>query len=129
MQSQNPSVQQWVEKAAYDLETAQAMLNSSRYVYVVFCCQQAVEKMIKAIIAHVTDELPPRIHNLIRLSERAGLQPDAEQARLMRELSELYVQSRYPEQIESISSSAWQVVARDALPRTEKLVRWLSSMI
>lgn len=47
MPQPSPTVQKWVEQARYDLETARAMLDSGRYVYVVFCCQQAVEKMIK----------------------------------------------------------------------------------
>jgi HEPN domain-containing protein len=98
-------VQKWVDQACYDLDTARATLDSGRYVYVVFCCQQAVEKMIKAVIAKVSGEMPPRLHNLMQLAERASLEPDAQQALLMRELSELYVQSRYSEQLEPVSSS------------------------
>jgi len=48
--------------------------------------------MIKAVIAQVSGKMPPRIHNLIQLAERAGLEPDVQQALLMRELTELYVQ-------------------------------------
>lgn len=43
--------QQWMEQARYDLDTARAMFDSGRYLYVLFCCQQAVEKALKAIIA------------------------------------------------------------------------------
>ena len=67
-------VERWVEQARYDLDTARAMLNSSRYLYVLFCCQQAVEKTIKAIIAKQSNEFPPRIHALIRLAEVAALE-------------------------------------------------------
>ncbi len=129
MQQPSPTVQKWVDQAYYDLDTAKAMLDSGRYVYVVFCCQQAVEKILKAVIAKATGEMPPRLHNLMQLAERAGLKPDAQQTLLMRELSELYVQSRYPDPLEPFSSSAWQGIARDALQRTEKVMPWLSSMI
>lgn len=37
----------WEEIATYDLETAEAMLASGRYLYVVFMCQQAIEKLMK----------------------------------------------------------------------------------
>jgi HEPN domain-containing protein len=40
----------WTEQARYDLDTARAMFDSGRYLYVLFCCQQAVEKALKAII-------------------------------------------------------------------------------
>lgn len=105
------------------------MQTSGRLLYVPFCCQQAVEKLLKGVIAKATGEMPPRTHNLVHLAERAGLALDAEQAMLFRELSEHYVQSRYPEEIEPVASLAWQAVADDAIVRTEKVVQWLSSMI
>ena len=39
----------WEDIAVYDLGTAEAMLNSGRYLYVVFMCQQAVEKITKGL--------------------------------------------------------------------------------
>jgi hypothetical protein len=62
------SWKQWAEQARYDLDTARAMLDAGRYLYVVFCCQQAVEKILKALIAQRSKELPPRIHQLVRLA-------------------------------------------------------------
>lgn len=44
------TVRQWVNRSKYDLETARAMQAGGRYFYVVFCCQQAVEKALKAVI-------------------------------------------------------------------------------
>ena len=39
----------WLERSKYDLETAKAMLDTRRYLYVAYMCQQAVEKLLKAI--------------------------------------------------------------------------------
>lgn len=39
----------WLLRADYDLLTARAMWNSRRYLYVAFMCQQALEKLLKAI--------------------------------------------------------------------------------
>ena len=39
-----PVPEQWANRARYDLETARAMLEADRHVYVLFCCQQAVEE-------------------------------------------------------------------------------------
>ena len=58
----------WIERTNYDLETAKVMLDNGRYLYVTYMCQQAVEKLLKAIIAGLDkDNLP--IHNLNRLPE------------------------------------------------------------
>ena len=40
----------WLDAAEYDIVTAESMLNSGRYLYVVFMCQQALEKLAKGCI-------------------------------------------------------------------------------
>ena len=37
----------WIELSDYDYETAEAMLNSSRFLYVGFMCHQTIEKVLE----------------------------------------------------------------------------------
>jgi HEPN domain-containing protein len=122
------SWKQWAEQAHYDLDTARAMLEAGRYLYVVFCCQQAVEKMLKALIAQRSKELPPRIHQLVRLAEVAGLGVTDEQADLLRELSAYYFQTRYPEEVAEVGSQVKEQQAQRVLRQTQEMAQWLSSM-
>lgn len=46
--------------AEYDLQTAESMLNSGRYIYVIFMCHLSIEKMLKAIVAEVTEKIPSK---------------------------------------------------------------------
>lgn len=121
--------QGWVDRAQYDLETAQAMLASGRYLYVLFCCQQAVEKALKAVIVRKTGTLPPRLHNLPRLAEVAGAESDRQQARFLGELSAYYIQSRYPEEIQAAGSTITQELAKEVLHKTEQSIKWILSML
>jgi HEPN domain-containing protein len=118
----------WTEQARYDMDTARAMFDSGRYLYVLFCCQQAVEKTLKSIIAKRTKELPPRIHQLMRLAEVAGLEVSGERAEFLRELSAYYIQTRYPEEIRDLASQAKKEGAQRVLDRTEEVLQWLNSM-
>jgi HEPN domain-containing protein len=43
----NDKVQYWIEISDYDLETAESMLKSKRYLYLGFMCHQAIEKALK----------------------------------------------------------------------------------
>jgi HEPN domain-containing protein len=36
----------WVDIARYDLDTADAMFKTGRWLYVAFMCQQAIEKLV-----------------------------------------------------------------------------------
>lgn len=42
----------WIEMSDYDLETADAMLLTGRYLYVGFMCHQTIEKILKAYWAN-----------------------------------------------------------------------------
>jgi HEPN domain-containing protein len=121
--------QQWVERAQYDLDTADAMFKAGRYLYVLFCCQQAVEKALKAVIVKRTGELPPRIHNLLRLAETAGIGSSEKQIDLLTKLSGYYIKSRYPEEIRAAGAAITQELAREVLGRTEQTVKWVLSIL
>ena len=42
----NDNVKYWQEISKYDLDTAKAMLESKKYLYVGFMCHQVIEKII-----------------------------------------------------------------------------------
>lgn len=53
-------IKYWVELAEYDIETANILLERKRYLYVLFTCQQSVEKMLKALVVKISNEFPPK---------------------------------------------------------------------
>lgn len=84
-------VKSWVDASRYDLETARAMLQARRYLYVLFKCQQALEKLLKAHVTARTAKFPPRIHSLLRLIELAVLKISPEEKTLLERLSLYYI--------------------------------------
>lgn len=89
-------VREWVEISEYDLETAQAVLKARRYLYVAFLCQQAVEKILKAIYVRKKKCLPPRTHNLLYLAEQLKLDISLKDLELFSLLTQFYFENRYP---------------------------------
>ncbi len=69
----NRETQNWLAGAQYDLETAEHMLRTGRYLYVVFMCHLAIEKTLKALVCEATNASPPRIHDLQRLAALANV--------------------------------------------------------
>ena len=120
---------QWAERARYDLDTARAMLDAGRYVYVLFCCQQAIEKALKALIVRQTGQLPPRTHSLPRLAETADVQLEDSQLDFLGELSLGYIRTRYPEEEEALARATTREKAETILTTTEAVAQWLLSML
>lgn len=122
-------VKSWVGASRYDLETAKALLKSRRYLYVLFMCQQAIEKILKACATVKTGEFPPRIHNLTRLGELAVLEFSEEERKLLERLSLYYLQSRYPPEIQTLAKKVSRSIAASQLRQTEALWRRLSKQL
>jgi len=63
------SPKRWWEYAERDLETARVLLRAQQWDAASLFAQQAVEKAFKALLVQASGELPPRVHDLIRLAE------------------------------------------------------------
>jgi HEPN domain-containing protein len=120
---------QWLEKVEYDLDTAKAMLTTGRYLYVLFCCQQAVEKALKALYVDQKEEFPPRTHNLLQLADLVAIEITADRDILYRDLGTYYIQSRYIEEIKELSLKVNKTSAKKILDQTEGELKWLLSKI
>jgi len=120
----------WIEHSEYDLKTAEAMYKSRRYLYVTFMCQQAIEKIIKAVITTISSEAPPRIHNLVRLAELAGIKTnlDQEQVELLASLTPFCIEARYADYQEKMSRLTKRKPAREYLSKTKEIYKCLRKM-
>lgn len=118
--------QKWLERVAYDMDTARAMLQTKRYVYVIFMCQQSIEKCLKALLAYKEEDVVP-IHNLRRLAELAGVIEELEESTLIRLdfLSRYYINARYKEDLGELSKGITETVARDFIQFSEEVIKWL----
>jgi len=117
----------WAERAHYDLDTAQAMFEAGRNLYVLFCCQQAVEKMLKALIVRRTGQFPPRVHQLMRLADAGSVRVDAQTAAFLRELSGYYIPTRYPGEAPDPAVDVKREEASRILNQTREFMEWLNS--
>ncbi len=93
----------WIATANYDFKTAEAMLKSNRYIYVVFMCHLSIEKMIKAIISTEVKGLPPKSHSLLYLSKKASVQFSENLQEFIEQLDNVSIITRYPEDLKKIS--------------------------
>ncbi len=63
-------VNYWIELSDYDLETAEAMLKSKRFLYVGFMCHQTIEKAFKAYFTFLKSDVAPYSHSLSYLAKK-----------------------------------------------------------
>lgn len=122
-----PIYQKWLERVSYDIDTAEAMYVTGRYIYAVFMCQQALEKCFKALMAFKNMDIVP-VHNLRRLAEMTGIigEMSKDELKKIDFLSQYYLNARYKEDIEELSSRITADIAKDFVNFSREKVKWLT---
>jgi HEPN domain-containing protein len=104
------------------------LLAAGRYLYVLFCCQQAVEKYLKGLIVERCGMFPPRTHDRSKLADVAMISPHDAQDLFPRTLTKYYVGTRYPEEVRMLANEATKDLAIHLLGQTKDLLRWLETL-
>lgn len=117
-----PTTRDWLEIAADEVDVAQAMCDAGRYLYAAFMTQQSAEKALNVVIQESVD-VPPKIHDLEILAERAGLTDPALTARL-RVLSVYYIATRYPQEREALRGATDKKKAVDLVDTAREVLEW-----
>ncbi len=129
----NNKVEYWINIAEYDLQTAKALLKTSRFLYVGFMCHQTIEKALKALIARncAEGELPPKIHDLVKLAVKGNLyniMTDKQQDFIYK-LNPLNIDSRYPDYEYNITESITEESYEELIVETEELLCWIKAQL
>lgn len=121
----------WVESSEYDLITAEAMLNSRRYLYVGFMIHQTIEKILKAYFVFLKSDFPPRTHNLILLADKTDLRKELseEELELLSILNPLNIETRYPKSRDKLLQSLTNDRCEELINKTRKLQRWVKQKL
>lgn len=121
----------WIEMSDYDLETAEAMLATGRYLYVGFMCHQTIEKILKARWSNRLEEPPLKIHSLSRLAERTGLDKELPEELMgfIDRLEPLNIEARYPSYKERLMKSLTKEYCKWLLAQTKDLQQWIKDRL
>ena len=124
-------VEYWLDLADDDVITAKTLLDGKRYLHAGFFCHLIVEKAIKAAIANATSEIPPYIHHLIILAERARISDDLseQQRKLLGELNPLNIEARYPEYKERVAQTLDAERTERLFKETEDFLWWIKKKL
>ena len=97
----NKQIAHWRDGSLEELEVAKDILEKKHIRQGLFWAHLAVEKMLKAHVCKHTGDIPPRIHNLPRLSEMGGLKLETEKFKLLVFVDGFNIEGRYPRYLPS----------------------------
>jgi len=124
-------VQYWIELSDYDLETAEAMLRSKRYLYVGFMCHQTIEKAFKANFSGLKSETAPYSHSLSYLAKQGGFYDSFTELQkdFIDQIEPLNIEARYPSHKERLLKSLTEEKCTEILQKTKELQQWIKEKL
>jgi HEPN domain-containing protein len=112
--------------SAEDRAVAEELLEKRRVRHALFFAHLALEKLLKALVVRATSDIPPRLHNLVRLAELANLPVPDEELAVLAELNAFNLAGRYPETLVSAPTMAEAAVV---MARAKGVEKWLQNLL
>lgn len=116
----------WKASSDEDLAAAESLLEKGHLRHCLFFAHLAIEKMLKAHVTRQTNDIPPRIHNLIRLAEIAGLPISPEQGGFLSGFDVYQLEGRYPDSAQILLDLK---VAQEKVASAEEILKWLKARL
>lgn len=115
----------WRSSAEEDWDVARQLVANERTRHGLFFAHLAIEKILKAIVCNHSQDLAPKLHNLSRLSELAGLTLDTGKMEVLAEMNAFHIEGRYPE---SLTKPPTKAEVLNYMARAEGVFQWLMSL-
>ena len=124
--------QYWLTYAQNDMDSAEFMLQSGRWFYTLFMCQQALEKLVKGLYILYIDDNIPRLHDINSIfdlyKDKLSEELTEDKVKLFDKLSQFYLRSRYPDYTSALASLTTSETANSLYERTKEAFQWLLTM-
>lgn len=121
----------WKDISDYDMETAEAMLKSKRYLYVAFMAHQAIEKIFKAYFVKIRNDTAPLSHSLSYIAKKAEIYDhfSEDQKKFIDMLEPMNIECRYPVHKEDLLKSLTEEKCKEILDMSKELQIWIKQRL
>ena len=121
----------WLDLCDEDMITAKLLLKGKRLLHMAFFCHQITEKALKAVVSDVTDEIPPKIHDLLKLANISGTYGDLSEKQLsfIEEINPFNIEARYPDYKTKIETTLTNEKCVRLLKETEDFLCWIKKKL
>ena len=118
-----------ITQAEFDIETAEYMFQGGRYFYAVFMCHLSLEKALKGIYCEKLQDVPPKVHNLVYLISKTGINPPETMGKFIVKLNEANIATRYPESLENLQKAYTKNITQDIILNTKEALAWIKQQL
>ena len=106
------------------------MFDSARYDWCLFGGYLVLEKILKAILVDRNDNnMPPKIHNLVRLAELSEIELDDKQKFFLDKINDFNIQTRYPDYKLEFYKRCNKEYTNEYFDKIKEFYEWFNSLL
>lgn len=123
-------IKHWLDSAEYDLLVSESLFQAGHYSWCLFIGHLVLEKTLKALfVQSAKNEIPPKIHNLLKLAELSQIKLTEEQLNLFADINRFHIEGRYTEYKNEINKIATKDFSILYIQKIKEQHLWLKSLI
>ncbi len=119
-------IRYWQNGAVEDWQAADQLIAGDKIRHGLFFAHLSLEKILKAHVCKSTGKIAPKIHNLVRLAETAGLKLPDDKLDFLAEMGEFNLEGRYPV---SFLPKITNQEAKEYIKKTKEVLEWFSRQL
>ena len=101
-------------------------MEKSHFRHSLFFAHLAIEKMLKAHVVNRTKDVPPKVHDIVRLAQLGGINLSKEQKNLLLEFRVYQLEGRYPDSQQMPLSTAF---VKNEIAQAKGIIEWLKAQL
>lgn len=122
-------IKYWIETSDQDYNTMIHLFESKDYHWSLFMGHLVMEKLLKALYIKNIDNNIPKIHDLLRLAEKANLELTNEQQDEFDIITTFNISARYPDYKQAFFKKCTYEFTNSKIEEIKGLRVWLLSLI
>ncbi len=115
----------WQAGSDEDIAAAKSLLELGHLRHALFFAHLALEKLLKAHVCRTTQDFAPRVHDLLRLAELAGVPVPPKRAAWLARFQKYCLEGRYPDPAPAPTLEE----AQRGVTEAEETRSWLMSLL
>ncbi len=123
------NIEYWLKTAAHDMDVAETLFQNNKYDWCLFIGHIIIEKTLKAFYVRDKLEIPPKIHNLVKLAESTKLTLTEDQLTFLADVNDFNIETRYPDAKFSFYQTCTKEFTEGQFLMIKEMYKWLLSQM
>ena len=119
----------WLESSNKDYKTMLDLFHTDNYGWALFIGHLVIEKLLKAYYAKIHKDYPPRLHDLRRIGEKAGIIFDDDKLVIIETISQFNIRARYDDYKRNFYKLCTKDYTAIWIENIKKIRLWIEMML